>query len=71
VSVGTNPEITSGLGLETRHKSAGLAFLLSLIVPGAGQLYCGKSFRGGLTLGFSFLGLVLAFMRHSESPLRS
>jgi TM2 domain-containing membrane protein YozV len=32
------------------HKSAGLAFLLSLIVPGAGQMYCGKTGRGGFTL---------------------
>lgn len=32
------------------HKSAGLAFFLSLIVPGAGQMYCGKTGRGGITL---------------------
>jgi TM2 domain-containing membrane protein YozV len=32
------------------HKSAGLAFVLSLIVPGAGQMYCGKTGRGGFTL---------------------
>lgn len=61
--VETSHEITFGLGRGTRHKSAGLAFLLSLILPGAGQFYCGKTFRGRLTLGFSLLGLLLLFAR--------
>jgi hypothetical protein len=30
------------------HKSAGLAFGLSTLIPGAGQFYCGKVGRGGL-----------------------
>ena len=34
---------------EPRHKSAGLAFVLSLLVPGVGQLYCDKTGRGGMT----------------------
>lgn len=63
----TNQEIALGLGTDTRHKSAGLALLLSLILPGAGQLYCGKSFRGGVTLGFSLVGAVLCFMRHQPT----
>jgi hypothetical protein len=53
VSVGTEHEIALRLGIDKRRKSAGLALLLSLIVPGAGQLYCGKSFRDGMTLCFS------------------
>jgi hypothetical protein len=42
-----------------RHKSAGLAFLLSLFVPGTGQMYCGKFVRGGVTLAFFALSAVL------------
>jgi TM2 domain-containing membrane protein YozV len=38
-----------------------LAFLLSLLVPGAGQFYCGKTTRGGFTLGFWILGAILSF----------
>jgi TM2 domain-containing membrane protein YozV/TPR repeat protein len=43
------------------HKSAGLAFGLSALIPGAGQIYCGKKGRGGLTLGFWLLGLLFCF----------
>ena len=43
------------------HKSAGLAFLLSLILPGAGQFYCRKAARGWVTLGFWLLGWALCF----------
>lgn len=67
MSVGTDHEIALGLGTDTRHKSAGLALLLSLILPGAGQLYCGKSFRGGVTLCFSLVGAVLCFMRQQPN----
>jgi TM2 domain-containing membrane protein YozV len=67
VSVGTDHEIALGRGTDTRHKSAGLALLLSLILPGAGQLYCGKSFRGGVTLCFSLVGAVLCFMRRQPN----
>ncbi len=41
------------------HKSAGLAWLLSLFVPGAGHLYAGLYLRGVLVLGTSILGLLL------------
>lgn len=44
---------------EPRHKSAGLAFLLSGLIPGVGQIYCGKIGRGAFTLGFWALGGVL------------
>lgn len=46
---------------EPRHKSAGLAFALSLLIPGAGQFYCGKIGRGAITLSFWLLGLVVCF----------
>lgn len=45
-----------------RHKSAGLAFLFSALIPGSGQLYCGKTGRGGLTLAFWVFGVVLCFI---------
>lgn len=45
----------------SEHKSAGLAFGLSLLIPGAGQFYCGKIVRGALTLGFWILGLLFCF----------
>ena len=60
MSLGLNDEIAVGaLAPEVRHKSAGLAFLLSALLPGVGQFYCGKGARGGVTLGFWLLGLVL------------
>jgi hypothetical protein len=43
------------------HKSAGLAFALSALIPGVGQIYCGKTGRGGFTLAFWLLGLLLCF----------
>jgi hypothetical protein len=47
------------------HKSAGLAFLVSLIVPGAGQMYCGKTARGVLTLVFFLGGVALSIAAFS------
>lgn len=52
---------------EPRHKSAGLAFLLSLLIPGAGQLYCGKNGRGGMTLAFWLLGLIFCVAHPSTA----
>ena len=43
------------------HRSAGLAFVLSLVLPGAGQFYCRKNARGWVTLGFWLLGIALCF----------
>lgn len=42
-----------------KKKSAGLAWLLSMVVPGAGHFYCGLYLRGGLVLGFSAAGMAL------------
>lgn len=62
MSLGLNDNLLPGaLAPEPRHKSAGLAFALSLLVPGLGQFYCGKTGRGGVTLGFWLVGLVLCF----------
>ena len=51
---------------ETPHKSAGLAFALSLLVPGAGQFYCGKRGRSWITLGFWLLGVLLCFVSNEN-----
>lgn len=62
MSLGLNQELSFGaLAPEPVHKSAGLAFLLSLVIPGSGQLYCGKIPRGLTTLGFWITGAVLTF----------
>ena len=66
MSAGSNHEIAEQLIPQTQHKSAGLAFLLSLFLPGAGQLYCGKRFRGLVTLCFSLLGAALWFLTGSR-----
>jgi hypothetical protein len=42
---------------EKDRKSAGLAFLLSLLLPGAGHIYCGKA-RNGLVTLVAFAGAV-------------
>lgn len=47
------------------RKSAGLAFLISLLVPGAGQMYCGKIARGGTTLAFFVLSVVVTVVGFS------
>ena len=66
MSLGLNDNAPIGaLAPEPRHKSAGLAFALSLIVPGAGQLYCGKVPRGLATLGFWLGGLIVCIARPS------
>lgn len=58
--VGPNGEVEAeALAPAAWHKSAGLAFLLSLILPGAGQFYCRKGARGWVTLGFWLLGCAL------------
>ena len=52
---------------EPRHKSAGRAFGLSLLLPGLGQFYCGKNGRGAMTLAFWLLGLIFCFARLSTA----
>lgn len=65
MSLGLNLNLNSGdasgasWAPEPRHKSAGLAFLLSFLLPGVGQLYCGKTSRGLTTLVFWIIGAVL------------
>jgi TM2 domain-containing membrane protein YozV len=62
LSLGLNDNLAVGASApEPRHKSAGLAFGLSFLIPGLGQFYCGKTVRGGMTFGFWLLGLVLCF----------
>jgi hypothetical protein len=64
VSLGLNDNPPIGaFAPEVRHKSAGLAFALSLLIPGVGQFYCGKTGRGWITLVFWVLGLPLCFSR--------
>ena len=46
---------------EVPQKSAGLAFLLSLLIPGAGQFYCGKTARGWIVLGIWLFAMLLIF----------
>ncbi|MFY9559615.1 MAG: hypothetical protein WAQ52_05210 [Terriglobales bacterium] len=66
VSLGLDkPSLTSAAEVPPNHKSAGLAFLLSLLVPGAGQMYCGKVARGGVTLAFFALSVVLTVVGFS------
>lgn len=66
MSLGLNDSSSIGaLAPEPRHKSAGRAFALSLLIPGLGQLYCGKTASGGMTLAVWLLGLVLCIARVS------
>jgi hypothetical protein len=66
VSLGLNDNPPIGaLTPEPRHKSAGRAFALSLLIPGLGQLYCGKMGSGGTTLAVWLAGLVLCIARVS------
>lgn len=61
LSLGLNDDGPLGAFVpEPPHKSAGLAFVLSLVLPGAGQFYCGKTGRGWTTLGFWLLGVLLS-----------
>jgi TM2 domain-containing membrane protein YozV len=67
VSLGLNANLAAGaFAPEPRHKSAGWAFVLSLLVPGLGQFYCDKTARGVLTLGCWFGALVLCFAQASR-----
>ncbi len=70
MSLGLNDNVLLGaFAPEPRHKSAGLAFGLSLLLPGLGQFYCGKPARGGMTLAFWLLALVLCIARVPEAVL--
>lgn len=41
------------------RRNPGLAFLLSLLMPGVGQLYNGQIVKGGIVLGITILGWVI------------
>ena len=49
---GTGPLPLPPLAPPETPKNPGLAFVVSLFVPGLGQAYCGKMARAGLTFGF-------------------
>ena len=61
LNLGLNDAPGGVLTPEPRHRSAGLAFGLSLLVPGTGQFYCGKIGRGGVTLVFWLISVLLCF----------
>ena len=58
-----NPNDAIGLSATAapvpKRKSAGLAWLLSMVLPGLGHLYCGLNLRGGLVMGFSVVGMAV------------
>jgi TM2 domain-containing membrane protein YozV len=60
----SNPGLVGAFVPPTPHKSAGRAFAFSLLLPGLGQLYCGKKARGWVTLACWLLGLIFAFSSH-------
>ncbi len=45
-----------------KRKSAGLAWLLSMVLPGLGHFYCGLKLRGALVMGFSVAGMAAFWM---------
>jgi TM2 domain-containing membrane protein YozV len=45
-----------------KKKSAGLAWLLSMVLPGLGHFYCGLKLRGALVMGFSVAGMAAFWM---------
>jgi len=59
LSLGLNDDTNLSTAPPKQH-SAGLAFLLSFLIPGAGQFYCGKTTRGGFTLVFWILGAIVS-----------
>jgi TM2 domain-containing membrane protein YozV len=42
-------------------KSPGVAILLSFLIPGVGQFYCGESKKGGIMLAVYLLSWMTAF----------
>lgn len=45
------------------------AWLISLVLPGAGQIYCGKKARGYWTLGFFLLAFLVVVLLPAQTPL--
>jgi TM2 domain-containing membrane protein YozV len=50
------------------RRSPGLTWAISLVVPGSGQIYCGKKTRGAWTLAFAFLALLGFLFLNSGHP---
>lgn len=56
--------------LMATERSPGAAFLLSLVAPGLGQMYCGKVKRGLWTLGFFVVSAVVVVWLFSSNDDR-
>jgi hypothetical protein len=69
VSLGLDLSILTSVEIPRKTKSAGLAFLVSLILPGIGQVYCGKRSRGLWTLGWWLLSVALVFAGYRQLDL--
>jgi tetratricopeptide (TPR) repeat protein len=52
--------LESGENAPTLPRNPGLAFMLSLIMPGVGQLYNGHLLKGGIIIAVVLLGLLLS-----------
>jgi len=52
----------AAVAVSLNRKSAGVAAILSLLLTGAGQWYCGRIGRGFAFLGAAFLSWVLVFV---------
>ncbi|MBI4164176.1 MAG: hypothetical protein HY508_00400, partial [Acidobacteria bacterium] len=56
--------------LPRKLRSAGFAFLISLVIPGSGQVYCGKKLRGVSTFVIFLLAAFGVVALNTESVLR-
>lgn len=45
-----------------QQKSSGVAVILSFLIPGVGQIYCGRVGKGILLILFSFIFGILSFI---------
>lgn len=50
------------------RRSPGLAFWVSLIIPGGGEIYCGKRIRGISSLGFTAVALAGVILINPSNP---
>jgi TM2 domain-containing membrane protein YozV len=70
VSLGLRDDTPGTIPVQERtKKSAGLAFAMSLFVPGSGQLYVRKTTRGLVTLGCFVLGAVLVVANPTDTAM--
>jgi TM2 domain-containing membrane protein YozV len=61
------PERIVGIRFERDEKSSRLAFVLSFLVPGAGQFYNGDHMKGAIQLGAFATGVTLMLTMGTES----